>query len=308
MGYNVLISMLLLMVLAPGCGQDDPAIRVDLSQTEQVISRKMPETITYAYLPQYSHREAYTRHHALVRYLKTQTGINIRQVFPDNFDQHMALVGEGKIDISFSNPFIYVKIARKYGAAAFARTVEALGKETFRGQVITRQDNTAIRTIQDCRNLNWIAVDPSSAGGYLFPLGHFLRHGIRAADFKTIDFAPGPGGKQEKVILGVYSGTYDIGTIREGALDVVANKIDVAKIRILSRTRPYPGWVYAAAKDLDAQHLEKIRAALVNLDINHKGHHDILEAAHVVDIIPARDSDFNSVRQLTVALGMEGTQ
>ena len=290
------------------CGEDEPAIRIDLSRTEQVIFREPRDVVTYAYLPQYSHRVSYARHHLLIQYLRKETGLNIRQIFPDTFDQHMRMVGEGKIHISFSNPFIYVTIARDYGARAFARSVEAAGKDRFRGQIITRSDRTDIHTLEDCRNKRWIAVDPTSAGGYLFPLGHFLDQGITAGDFSDIAFAPGPGGKQEKVILSVFAGKYDIGTIREGALDVVAGKINISKIKILARTRNYPGWVYAAGKSLGPKSLEKIRDALVRLDFNRTAHREILEAANFVDIIPAKDPDFDSVRELTRRLGMEQPQ
>lgn len=287
------------------CGEEEPAVRVDLSRTEQVIFREPQDVLTYAYLPQYSHRVSYARHHDLVRYLRTETGLDIRQVFPDTFDQHMKLVGEGKIDISFSNPFIYVNIARDYGASAFAKSVEAAGKDKFRGQIITRTDRTDIRNLADCRNKRWIAVDPTSAGGYLFALGHFLSHGIRVGDFTEIAFAPGPGGKQEKVILSVFAGKYDIGTIREGALDVVAGKINVSQIKILDRTRAYPGWVYAAGKTLAPESRKKIKNALISLDFNRKSHREILEAANFVSVIPAGDADFDSVRALTRRLGLE---
>lgn len=304
MGFKPFIFMCMTFVLA-GCDGNPPAIPVDLTRTEQVIFRTSPQKITYAYLPQYSHRVSYTRHQGLVRYLRKETGLNIRQVFPDNFDQHMKMVGEGKIHISFSNPFIYLKIARKYNARAFARIVETTGTDNFRGQVIARRDNMAIQTLADCRGKTWIAVDPTSAGGYLFPLGHFFDQGITREDFKEIDFAPGPGGKQEKVIFAVLAGRYDVGTIREGALDVVAGKIDVAKIRIVSRTPTYPGWVYAAGRSLEISSLDKIRTALVRLDFNRNDHREILEAANFVNVMPAKDGDFDSVRRLTRRLKME---
>ena len=297
------LFFIIFCVTLAGCGENEPAIKIDLSKTEQVIFREEPGVITYAYLPQYSHTVSYTRHHALVRHLRKETGLNIKQIFPNTFDRHMEMVGEGKIDISFSNPFIYVKIAHQHGAKAFARIVEATGKDKFRGQVITRTDNRHIRTLADCRNKRWIAVDPTSAGGYLFPLGHFFANGIKKEDFKEIAFAPGPGGKQEKVIFAVFAGKYDIGTIREGSLDVVSGKIDVRKINIISKTPTYPGWVYAAGKNMDKKILAKITNALVQLDFNKNSHRDILEKADFIKIIPARDSDFDSVRKLTTLLG-----
>jgi len=300
-------ALLATLILLVGCGDDEPVIKVDLSRTEQVTFTQEPDQITYAYLPQYSHTVSYTRHHGLINYLRKKTGLNIKQIFPDTFDQHMKMVGNRQIDISFSNPLIYVKIAQKYGARAFAQIVEAAGKDSFRGQIITRKNNPAIQRLGDCRGKRWIAVDPASAGGYLFPLGHFFSRGIFTKDFKAIDFAPGPGGKQEKVILAVFAGRYDIGTIREGALDVVAGRIDVSKIRILSRTRTYPGWVYAARKGLDPNNLDKIKTALAALDFNRQDHREILEAANFFKVIPTQDEDFQPVRTLMDKLGMELT-
>lgn len=292
------------MLSLPCCSEDESAIKVDLNKREPVTLKAERGVITYAYLPQYSHTISYTRHHQLIQYLRKETGLNIKQIFPDTFDQHMKMVEQNQIDISFSNPFIYVKIAHRYNTEAFARIVEVEGKDNFRGQIICRADNSSIQTLEDCRNKRWIAVDPSSAGGYLFPLGHFINHGITIDDFKEIDFAPGPGGKQEKVILSVCAGQYDIGTIREGSLDVVADKIDINKIRIIAMTDPYPGWVYAARKDLDKKTVTKLREALEKLDFNNRNHHEILKAAHFIKVIASSDSDFDSVRRLTARLGI----
>ncbi|ACN14731.1 PhnD [Desulforapulum autotrophicum HRM2] len=285
-----------------GCEDQPSATKVDLSLTEEVIPTVEPDSISYAYLPQYSHTVSHTRHNALIKYLCVETGLNIRQIFPDTFEQHMKMVGEKKVDISFSNPFVYVKIAGRYGARAFARSIEGDNRKTFRGQIICRRDNAAITALADCSGKRWIAVDATSAGGFLFPLGLFLDNGITKSDFSEIAFAPGPGGKQEKVILSVFAGKYDIGTIREGALAVVAGKIDLNKIRVVAMTPHFPGWVYAARKDLDVTIVKKVGQALERLDIHDEAHRSILEAAHFVGVIPGCDSDFDSVRALAARI------
>jgi phosphonate transport system substrate-binding protein len=295
---------LLCFLLFSGCGENESAIKVDLTEREQVILKEEHGVITYAYLPQYSHTISHFRHHSLIQYLRKETGLNIKQIFPDTFDEHMKMVGQEKIDISYSNPFIYIKIAHRYGAKAFARIVEMTGKDKFRGQIICRADNSSIKNIYDCRNKRWIAVDSTSAGGYLYPLGHFIDHGITKKDFKEIAFAPGPGGKQEKVVLSVYAGKYDIGTIREGTLDVVSDKININKIKVVSMSNPYPGWVYAARKNLDKKIVEKLNQAFRKLDFNNKEHREILEAASFIKVINSVDKDFDPVRQLAERVGM----
>jgi phosphonate transport system substrate-binding protein len=299
--FSVIFICLFMFV---GCTQDEPAIKVDLDKKEQVNLKEEADVITYAYLPQYSHTVSYQRHHLLIEFLRKETGFNIKQIFPDTFDQHMTMVGQGKIDISYSNPFIYIKIAHRYGARAFARIAEIYNQENFRGQIICRADNQLIKTIGDCRGKSWLAVDSTSAGGYLYPLGYFIDHGIQKTDFSEIAFTPGPGGKQEKVVLAVYAGKYDIGTIREGTLNVVADKIDINEIRVIANTRWYPGWVYAAGAGLDPKIVEKIRKTLLTLDFNQKEHQHILEAADFVGVIPSEDRDFNPIRELAARVGI----
>jgi phosphonate transport system substrate-binding protein len=289
-----------------GCGPEEPVKKIDLSKREEITVLKPPASITYAYLPQYSHTVSYQRHHPLVEYLTKTTGVTVRQVFPDTFDEHMNMVGRGEIDISFSNPFIYVKIADRYGARAFARVVEAQGEENFRGQIIVRADNPNIKSLADLKGKRLIAVDPTSAGGFLYPWSFLREKGLRKEDFAEIAFAPGPGGKQEKVVMAVYSGKYDVGTIREGTLDILANKIDLKQIRVLAHSPWYPGWVYAARRGLEPAVVAKIKAALLALDQDTPEHKAILDKAGFVAVIPAQDADFAAVRQLDASMAAEG--
>ncbi|MHB8068125.1 MAG: phosphate/phosphite/phosphonate ABC transporter substrate-binding protein [Desulfobaccales bacterium] len=291
----------------PGCGDSEPAKKVDLSERQEIKVFKPERGITYAYLPQYAHTVSYKRHHLVMEYLTRITGLKVQQVFPDTFDEHMHMVGRGLIDITFSNPFIYVKIAERYGARAFARVVEAVGHENFRGQIICRADNQKIRSLADLKGKRFIAVDPTSAGGYLYPWSLILEHGLKKEDFSEIAFAPGPGGKQEKVVMGVYSGKYDAGSIREGALDILKHKIDLKQIRVLATTPWYPGWVYAARKGLDPALVEKIKQALLALNLNNPVQKPILEQAGFVAIIPAQDRDFDPVRRMAAMVEAESS-
>jgi phosphonate transport system substrate-binding protein len=297
-------AILICLLLPIGCSQEEPTTKIDLSKTEQASLREEANVITYAYLPQYSHTVSYQRHHLLVEYLRKETGLNIRQVFPETFDKHMKMVGQRKIDISYANPFVYVKIARRFGAKAFARVVESYGQENFRGQIICRADNRLINGIADCRGKRWIAVSPYASGGYLYPLGYFIEHGLKKSDFSVVDFAPGPGAQQEKVVLAVYAGKYDIGTIREGTLNVVADRIDINEIRVLANTRWYPGWVYAARADLEPEIVKEIKKAFLRLDYKQREHRKILEAADITGIIASEDRDFDPVRELATHLGV----
>jgi len=297
------LCLLLAALFLAACGEEERPVKVSLDKRQEITARPQLPAITYAYLPQYSHTESFQRHQQLVEYLADETGLPIRQVFPDTFAHHIGMFGQGKIDISFSNPFVYVSLANRYGAKAMARIVEEDGRAEFRGQIIARRDNEAIQSVEDCRGKSWVAVDPSSAGGYLFPLGHFVDHGLTLRDFKEVVFA---GGRQENVILGVYAGLHDLGSIREGSLKVVADKIDIAQIKVVANSRWYPGWVYAYSPRLPQEKADKIRDALLKLDYAHDPRHRaILDAAKFIGFVPSEDRDFDPIRELSHKVGLD---
>ncbi len=298
------IALSLFAVLLLGaCSQEDSVVHVDMKKRARVTASKPAKSITYAYLPQYSHTISFKRHRKLLEYLRNETGLPLRQIFPDTFDEHIKMVERGEIDISYTNPLIYIRLA-ELGSRAFARIIEPSGNPDFRGQIIVRRDNPLIKSLKDCRGKRWIAVDPGSAGGYLFPMGLFMENGLSLSDFDEVAFAPGPGGKQEKVVLAVNAGAYDLGTIRKGTLDIVRNKTDLDQIRVLAETRSYPGWVYSARKGLDPAIVDRIARAMFRLSMADQREADILRTAGVRGIISAQDADYNPVRQLADRLGM----
>ena len=301
----IIALALLWLLLTISCSESDPPLRVDLSVREELSFHPDPQAITFAYLPQFSHSVSFLRYNSMLRYLEQKTGRTFRQVFPDTFDEHIRMVAQREIDISFTNPFVYTKIAKDHASVAFARVVEPDGKEFFRGEIICRSDNPAIRTLYDIKGKRWIAVDPGSAGGYLFPLGFLLRNGIRPGDFSEITFAPGPGGKQEKVVFAVHAGQYDIGTIREGTLDVVSDKINPQEIRVIARTPWYPGWVFSAGGRIEKETVETIQQAITALDPKSPQDKQVLDAAGIVRVIPSSDADYDPVRRLLTEIGVD---
>ncbi|MCG8531967.1 MAG: phosphate/phosphite/phosphonate ABC transporter substrate-binding protein [Desulfovibrionales bacterium] len=302
------IALCLLALCLPlfvsGCGEEVPVVKVDFDKRASLTVPTPEPAITYAYLPQYSHEVSYARHNPLLQYIAKETGLPLRQVFPDTFAEHVRMVERGEIDISFSNPFVYVQLA-KLGSHAFARIKEPDGRPAFRGQIIVHAQNKAIQTLEDVVGKSWIAVDPYSAGGYLYALGYFSDHGIHKEDFREIAFAPGPGGKQEKAALAVYAGKYDVASVREGALDIVKDKINLQHIRVLAVTPEYPGWVYSARKGMDTETVTKIAAAMFKLSMDNKADSHILINAGTRGIIPATDSDYDPIRTLIQKIDAE---
>jgi phosphonate transport system substrate-binding protein len=123
------------------------------------------------------------------------------------------------------------------------------------------------------------------------------------ADFKEVVFS---GGRQENVILGVYAGLHDFGSIREGALKVVEDKIDINQIKVVANSRWYPGWVYAYSPTVPQEVVDKIRDAMLKLDYAHNPQHRaVLDAAKFIGFVSSDDRDFDPVRELSKKVGLD---
>jgi len=293
----------LFSLFSAGCKERETPVKVDFGKRREVSAPAPYKGLTYAYLPQYSHPISYARHHELVEYLEKVTGMPIRQVFPATFGEHIAMVRRGEIDISYVNPLAYLQMADS-GAFAFARVLEPDGSPEFRGEIIARADNPAVKTLKDCRGKRIIAVDPASAGGFLYPMGLLLDQGMKMSDFPEIAFAPGPGGQQEKVVLAVHAGLYDVGMVREGTLNLLADRIDTSSISVLGSSKAYPGWLFAARKGLAPEVVEALSKALSGLSMDDPATAPILQAAHIKAVIPSSDADYAPVRELVTRLGL----
>ena len=64
-----LLALLLPVLICTGCSEEEPAVRVDLSRRQEITLTQTAKSITYAYLPQYSHSISYERHWRLVQRL-----------------------------------------------------------------------------------------------------------------------------------------------------------------------------------------------------------------------------------------------
>lgn len=258
-----------------------------------------PKTIKVAILPLYSAITLYDRYEPLMKYLSQKTGYEFKLVIPRDFEDFMQVVKSGKVDFSYQNPYIFALIDREVDIKPLVTTIgedsptyfSAGGSkedgDRFRGVIITRQDS-AIRDIRDLKNKRVLITSPKSAGGYLSQRLFLMQLGIDTeSDMKIIDAK-----RQENVILGVYRGEADAGFVREAALVVWKDAVDMKKIRVLARTKPLPNWPFALCRNAHPSLVNEVRRLLIEL--NDKA---ILKAAKIRGFKTANEAEFETLKQ-----------
>lgn len=254
-----------------------------------------PKTIKVAVLPLYSAITIYDRYEPLMRYLSAKTGYEFKLVVPKDFEEFREIVIKGKVHFSYQNPYIFSLISRDTNIKSLVTTKGedcisddgVCGEDRFRGVIITRHDSN-IRDINDLKNKRVMIVSPTSAGGYLSQRIFLENKGINVRkDLKIIDAK-----KQENVILGVYRGEADAGFVRESALAVWKDTVNMKKIRILAKTIPLPNWPFAAGSNTDPLLASKVKQYLIELD-NRK----ILKAAKIKGFRATSEAEFEALKQ-----------
>ena len=245
-------------------------------------------TVKVAHLPLYSAITLFDRFDPLMRYLSRKTGYEFKLVVPKDFEDFFDIVRRGEVEFSYSNPYIYIQLADGGHLRALTTTIVPASGDIFRGIIITHQDS-AIRTLDDLKGRDIMVVSYKSAGGFLAQQLFLQENGIDV--FKDLRLREGK--RQEEVILNVYRKTADAGFVRESALEVLKEEIDLGRIRIVAKTAYIANWPFAATKSAPEQLTTLVRKSLLELDDR-----SILSAAKVEGFKAATDRDFDSLREL----------
>ena len=278
-----------------GCGKHDapPApLKVGIIPFEDV------DAITKAFQP-YS------------TYLGKKSGRPDGQVFvtPSYAGVLQALQAD-QIDCAYLNPLSYVLATQQ-----FANTPQKLvpiampyfhGSLTYKGIIFVRADSN-IHSLRDLKGRSFAFGDRTSTSSFLYPAGMLKKAGIDPEkDLKPVNISGTAG------VLAVFNKRADAGAIYEGGIanaftDTATKTVDQAKVgqfRIIATTDPIPNGMFVARGDLDPATLDKLKAALADINTDPDGQ-AALKVIPWDKMVPADDAIFNPVRENAQTFGLD---
>lgn len=199
----------------------------------------------------------------------------------------------GLVDFTITNPAIYVNLEFIFGASRIATLKDRHGQELsaqFGGVLFTQANRQDLQTVSALKGKRLAAVDPLSFGGWLVNWRYLKQHGINPfKDFEKLDFL----GKHDAVVLAVLEGSADVGSVRTGILENMAQegRINLNDFAIIDQqlsdqaaalgiARPkqgepafpyvytsqlYPHWALAKVQHVDNKLAERVMIALLQL-------------------------------------------
>ncbi|MBT8438702.1 MAG: PhnD/SsuA/transferrin family substrate-binding protein, partial [Gammaproteobacteria bacterium] len=199
-------------------------------------------------------------------------------IVPLDFDEIDPEVEAGSVDFLLVNSGIYVVMEVKHRISRIAtinNLVSEQSQNVFGGVIFTSVNNTHINSLEDVVGHSLMAVDQTSLGGYQMGWREMKKVGIDLQqDLASVSF----GGIHDEVVNAVISGKVDVGTVRTGILDSMADEglIDLTQIKIINQqhnenfqiilsTSLYPEWPFSKLQHTSEELAQRVAIALLQM-------------------------------------------
>lgn len=250
--------------------------------------------------PYLSSTELYKRFSPLADHLSRQLQRPVKISIADSYESHITTVGKGNVDIAFMGPASYVKVTGRYGRVPLLAAFEANGNKTFRGVIITRQDSP-VKTVAQLKGKKFAFGDVNSTMSHLVPRYMLLNAGVNVKHLAKYDFLT----NHENIALGVLSGNYDAGAIKE---DIFTDYVKQGLIA-LAISAPLPDHIFVARTGLPDDTVQKISKILQSLKNTEDGR-SVLGSLQktLTALVPVEDADYKILRQYLDTLRKAGVK
>ena len=196
--------------------------------------------------------------HLLSKELNVKVNLNIAK----DYQTHIDLIGNDKIDIAYMGPASYVALVNKYGKKRLLARQIIKGKPTFKGNIIIRK-GSKMRHISELKNKNFAFGDPNSTMSHLVPRYMLEQNGVTKETLKNMSFL----GSHDNVAIAVLSGEFDAGAVKEA----VFHKYKAKGIKSLAATPELSEHLFIVSNKVSDETVDKIRNIFLNLENHNEG-------------------------------------
>ena len=217
-------------------------------------------------------------------------------------------MGAGKVQVAWYGGKSYIEAAARSDAEAFAQTVALDGSKGYYSHLITNKENPIVSEIdleqgngdsfivENAADLTFAFNDPNSTSGFLVPSYYVFAQ--QNANAETIFSELIYAGSHEATALAVAENQVDVATNNSENLDRLKETAPEAleKIQIIWTSPVIPSDPLAYRNDLPDCLKTSIQEFFFNYD-----NADILTGLQWTGLDPAKDEDWNTIRELQFA-------
>ena len=272
------IALLVFIVLPP------------LSQAQEPLIFGLPSFV--------SATELYQRFSPLADRISKELGRPVKILTEVDYEAHLRNLKNGDLDIAFLGPASYVSYTRRFGKIPLLAVFETNGSKTFKGFIVVRKDSP-ITELSQLKGKKIAFGDVKSTMGHIVPRYMLLKAGIDLKQLGNHQFLD----NQENVALGVLSGNFDAGAIRED----MYNHYSQEGLRAVAISEPMPDHLFVARAGLSDDTVRKISKILFSLKDTEEGRQVLRSLQkNLTALVPGTDANYDPLRRVYDALSKVG--
>lgn len=253
--------------------------------------------LTLGVFPRQNAQISYELFSPLAEYLSAELGQPVTLDVSNDFPSFWRKLVNGKFALIYCNQYHYLTARKKYNFEVIGTSVE-FGKETIAGSIIVRKDS-GFGSVMDLKGKKILfGGDSSAMQSYIIATSLLRRAGLAAGDYEE-EYAINP----LNAVLAVYYQQVDAAGAGDLVLQLpaVKKRIDINQLQLLATGNQLPQLPWAVSRSLPPGIRSLIRKTLTTMDQSSSGL-TALKAASLDKIIPARDQDFDSFREIILEI------
>jgi phosphonate transport system substrate-binding protein len=261
-----------------------------------------PKQLVMAITPSNIPTELFKAGEVFAAELAKKVGIPIKVYMPTDYLGVVEALRNRTADMAFVHPAGYVFASREAKAKIVAVDVWH-GKTSYTSRFYVRKDS-GITSLDGLRGKTIAFVDPGSTSGYVYPMVMLIKKGlVRNRDPKTFFKDAMFAGTHEAALLALLNGNVDaVASFDLAPQQYLKEKAKVDRVSYVAETEPIPEAGMCVRDGLDPALVKKLTESL--MAFNAPEYRPVLKDFYGIDgFAPARDSDYNPVREAIDLLG-----
>lgn len=238
----------------------------------------------------------------MARRIGRELGREVRVEVSRDYEEHIRLIGEGRLDLAYMGPASYVMATARYKTLMPLGVMSVKGKDTFRGVIVTRRDSP-IKSMVQLKGRKFAFGDVNSTMSHLVPRYMMIEAGLGIKDLAGHEFL----NSHDNVALGVLVGDFDAGALKQEAFDKYAPRGLVA----LQYTPEIKEHLVVASGGLAPALVRKARESLLSMPVMDRGEGEKVLweiKPGITGFVPVQDKDYDNLRVILDTLEKAGVR
>lgn len=285
---QIVASFTLVLLGLAGCNGANSFISKSVAYTNSRVSD--PETLVVAILPEQSNSTLTKNNQGLKKYLEAKLNKKIELFISTDYSSMIAGSNRNQFDLAYFGPVAYVVAKQKNNIEPFV-SLQKNGSTTSQSVVIGN-DAQHIDSVADIAGKTMAYGDPASTNSHLLPKSILLDQGLETKkDYQEVFL-----GSHDAVALAVQNGNAQAGGLKKSTFEslVQKKKIDLAKVKVLAESQPFPEHPWIMRSNLSPELKAKIRSAFLELQDK-----EVLKPFKAEGFGSVEDNDYDGIRKLT---------